>query len=543
MKYVFAGLIVLVVFLVGCVSRQDEAYELISGQIPGSYRVVFTNEQQAVKAMERLSKALHARLGPDERAQGVQLRPRFLRWRQDDDHLRIDLYLDDLSKQRYEKGTGFRLSLAAIDDIGNRIGNGFMNPKPGEWRYDVFHDSRVMGAWTGWHWGVTKKDVAKRIKEPQESEWELIEDQLAWARVHGTTRREALKRWEAWHAAHPEWNPYAFTTNRLTILDGDPGTDDFAAMLVLAKEGNRCERFPGACVATYGNAPVETTLRNMTLGAWYLGASPILVRGAAEPSSGGRWQVADGRFHGSDAMGGVSQGLVRRFQLTEARFKRCTHTLDDLIYLIKNADDVTYIATGPLTTLAQLLAREPEVATRIKRLYVIGGDIAKSDSSVASPQGDGLNFLADGAAVQRVFASGLDITLFPSALARSRAQLAGKDIDALEALGKSSVAVKCFRQNLRSNVMASNTTASNTTALNAEVPDAAILHDTLPVLYALYPDKFTIVDMRLAVNGLGHLFETPEGRLVHVATDMDPPLLFHSISNGVRKCFEPRLDP
>ena len=129
MKYVFAGLIVLVVLLVGCVSRQDEAYELISGQVPGSYRVVFTNEQQAVKAMERLSKALHARLGPDERAQGVQSVPRFLRWRQDDDHLRIDLYLDDLSKQRYEKGTGFRLSLAAIDDIGNRIGNGFMNPK------------------------------------------------------------------------------------------------------------------------------------------------------------------------------------------------------------------------------------------------------------------------------------------------------------------------------------------------------------------------------------------------------------------------------
>ena len=88
-----------------------------------------------------------------------------------------------------------------------------------------------------------------------------------------------------------------------------------------------------------------------------------------------------------------------------------------------------------------------------------------------------------------------------------------------------------------------NVSASDASASNAKVSDAAILQGTLPALYALYSDKFTTVDMRLAVNGSGHLYETPGGRSVHVATDMDPQLLLHSITNSVLKCFEPRLDP
>ena len=83
------------------------------------------------------------------------------------------------------------------------------------------------------------------------------------------------------------------------------------------------------------------------------------------------------------------------------------------------------------------------------------------------------------------------------------------------------------RQNLVSNVKASRT------------KDAAILHDVLPALYALHPEKFQSVDKRLAADHKGHVFEAPEGRPVHVVTDMEQGLLFHSLSNAVRKCFEP----
>ena len=515
----------------GCICLKDEVHELTSGQFPGSYKVVFTNEQQAIQLQQRLLEALHTRHGPDEREDkaGQPLYKRhFWRWRQNDDHLRIDLYIDDLSKQRFERGVGFRLSLDVIDDIAGRIRNGFINPKPGERRYDVFHDPRVMGEWVGWHWGITKKDVIAQIKDPQEFEWELVEDQLAWARLHGMTRREALTRWERWRKAHREWNPYAFSTNKLVVLDGDPGTDDFAGMLLLAKERNRAECFPGVCVATYGNVPVEKAFLNMVLGSWYLAASPVFVRGAAKPYGHGVGMPI--LFHGEDGMGGTTQALIRRFNLTEDRMRRFTHTQDELIRLVMEADDVTYIATGPLTTMAQILDREPLVASHIKRLYVVGGVLGEPglpDSDLKLLQKEERNFLADGEAVRRIFASPVDITLFPLNFTRRHAQITQAGIDALAALGRSSVAVSCFRQNLISNVKLSPSV------------DSAILHDALPALYALHPDRFQTVDRRLSVNHQGHLSDVSGGKVVHVVTDMDQNVFFPAISNAVNRCFEP----
>ena len=508
----------LLFFIGGCIWNEDP-YELTRGQFRGSYRVFYPDEQQARQEQDRLLKKLREHWGPDERAKDGEsgLRANFYRWRQNDDHLRIDLYIEDLSKMRFEKGTGFKISLDVVDDIEGRIERRFNNPKPSDPHYDVYHDSRVMGEWTGWHWGETKKDAFMRLKDHREFEWGLVEDQLAWARIHGTTRREALKRWKAWREAHPEWNPYVFSTNKLVVLDCDPGTDDFAAMLILAKEGSRrAEHFPRACVATYGNASVEETLRNTVLGVWYLnlGFSPVVVCGASKPCHAGLQPVHRRHFHGGDGMGNVTEGLVKRFRLTEGRLKRVTNTMDDLVFLIMQADDVTYITTGPLTTLASILEREPKVAERIKRLYAVDGD-------------EDVNFRADVHALRQIFASGLDISLFPNDLANRRARLSEREIAALEAVGKSSVAVQCFRQNLAMNVGVSRTR------------DSAILHDTLPALFAIHPEKFQFVDRRLNDDGNGHLVEAPEGRVVHVATEMEQGLLFHSLSNAVRKCFEP----
>ena len=522
---ILAGMLI---FLVGCM--RDESSALISGKFPGSYRIVFTNEQQAVQLQERLSVALHAKHGPDEweAKHGQQkCESRFWRWRQDDDHLRIDLYIDDLSKQRYEKGTGFRLCLDVVDDIAQRIRLGFMNPQPGERRSDVYHDSRVMGEWTGWHWGMTKKDVIRQIKDPQEFEWGLVEDQLAWARLHGMTRREALARWNVWRNAHPEWNPYAFATNRLTILDGDPGTGDFAAMLILAKHGKRAEHFPGVCVATYGNTRSATALRNMMLGAWYLEASPVLVLGEAKPYG----VMPYGFFRDGESMDDIREKLYRRFQLTEERFRRFTHSQDELLRLIMESDDVVYIATGPLTTLARLLERAPQCEKHIKRLFVVGGVLVETrnpDPDLALLRKAERNFRVDGVAAQRIFASSIDITLFPLNFTYRKAQLTSKEIDALADIGRSSVAVSCFRQNIAVNVKESLS------------KDAAILHDAMPALYALHPDKFQVIDRRLVVDQQGHLSEVSSGRIVHVVSDMEPELLYTAISNSVYRCFEPR---
>jgi len=169
----------------------------------------------------------------------------------------------------------------------------------------------------------------------------------------------------------------------------------------------------------------------MRLAVWYLdlGFPPVVVRGAVMSCQGGLSPKFP--FQGRDGMGNVTEGLVKRFNLTEERLKRYTDSMDDLLTLIMQADEVTYIATGPLTTLVQLIEREPNVEKRIKRLYVVDGD------------GE-INFRADGHSLRQIFESGLDVTLFPNDLANRRARLSDKDIFALEKIGRSSVAVKCF---------------------------------------------------------------------------------------------------
>lgn len=46
--------------------------------------------------------------------------------------------------------------------------------------------------------------------------------------------------------------------NGILVFDTDPGLDDATALLLLS----RLDRYPDYVVATYGNAPVETTYRN-----------------------------------------------------------------------------------------------------------------------------------------------------------------------------------------------------------------------------------------------------------------------------------------
>ena len=69
----------------------------------------------------------------------------------------------------------------------------------------------------------------------------------------------------------------------------------------------------------------------------------------------------------------------------------------------------TLIALGPLTNVAQALARDPSLARRIERVFIMGG--GTTHGNLCCGAGDGtdhgqeFNFWADPAAAQRVFAA------------------------------------------------------------------------------------------------------------------------------------------
>ena len=76
--------------------------------------------------------------------------------------------------------------------------------------------------------------------------------------------------------------------------------------------------------------------------------------------------------------------------------------------LRSNPGEITVLAIGPLTHLAQLLAQSPQAAKQIRQLVIMGGS---TDRGNATPAAE-FNFLADAQAAHQVFESGVDIRMF-----------------------------------------------------------------------------------------------------------------------------------
>jgi inosine-uridine nucleoside N-ribohydrolase len=98
---------------------------------------------------------------------------------------------------------------------------------------------------------------------------------------------------------------------------------------------------------------------------------------------------------------------------------------------------VTLIPVGPLTNVALFLARYPDEAARIERIVLMGGAIAEGNTTPAAE----FNIWADPEAAQRVFASGIDVTMIGLDVThkalfgeRHEAQLRGKVGEAVRGL-------------------------------------------------------------------------------------------------------------
>ena len=74
--------------------------------------------------------------------------------------------------------------------------------------------------------------------------------------------------------------------------------------------------------------------------------------------------------------------------------------------------EITLVPVGPLTNVGALLKRHPEVAKKIKRIVLMGGSVMV-DYQPDSPPAAEYNIMADAAAAQVVFASGVPILMVP----------------------------------------------------------------------------------------------------------------------------------
>jgi pyrimidine-specific ribonucleoside hydrolase len=181
------------------------------------------------------------------------------------------------------------------------------------------------------------------------------------------------------------------------ILDCDPGHDD-AIALMLALSSPEVELLGVTTVS--GNQTVEKTTANALRVLDHLGRDDIAVaRGAQRPLLRERRVAA--RVHGETGLDGPDLP-------PPAREPEREHAIDWIANtLFAQPRPVTLLATGPLTNVALLLARYPELEPKVARIVLMGGAIAEGNVTPAAE----FNIWADPEAAQRVFSSGLDVTM------------------------------------------------------------------------------------------------------------------------------------
>lgn len=198
------------------------------------------------------------------------------------------------------------------------------------------------------------------------------------------------------------------------LIDTDPGMDDALAIALAHKSASLTVV---GMTAVTGNLPSDRTAANLLRVLDLLGAPETAVGQGALVPLGGDYP-SDPFSHGSDG-------------LAEADLPESSRRLDprgaaQLIVDTVNAHvgDITLCALGPLTNIAEALALDPELPSKISRLVIIGGSFGATPYAWTQATGDNpvseWNIFVDPEAAKIVFnagfpllAVGLDVATHP----------------------------------------------------------------------------------------------------------------------------------
>jgi purine nucleosidase len=201
---------------------------------------------------------------------------------------------------------------------------------------------------------------------------------------------------------------------RPLLLDVDPGCDD-AAMLAMALASERIEVVGVTTVA--GNATLPDTTRNTLTVLDLLDRPDVPVVPGCDRPLVEPLETAEG-VHGDGGLPGErpDPGIDSREGDAVSFIRERSRAMEDL----------TLVATGPLTTVAAALAIDPALPERLDAIHVMGGAVSVGGNASAAAE---YNFYADPAAAARVVRGasprvvGLDVT--------ERATLRPETIEAL----------------------------------------------------------------------------------------------------------------
>ena len=190
-------------------------------------------------------------------------------------------------------------------------------------------------------------------------------------------------------------------TPRKIIIDTDPGQDD-AAAIMLALASPELEVLGVTAVA--GNVPLALTARNARMVTEICGRSDIAVYAGADRPLARKLVTAE-HVHGKTGLDGVD--LFEPARPLETR-----HAVDFIIETLRTepAGTVTLCPLGPLTNIATVIERAPDVVSRIREIVLMGGGFFEGGNITPSAE---FNIFVDPEAAKIVFSAGVPLTMLP----------------------------------------------------------------------------------------------------------------------------------
>ncbi|HJJ45189.1 MAG: nucleoside hydrolase [Methanocorpusculum sp.] len=297
----------------------------------------------------------------------------------------------------------------------------------------------------------------------------------------------------------------------------DPGCDDVFACFLAAKALTE----PDMYIASVGNMPRSFTAANLAVIDEYLDLKGKTALGAEKTLPG--FDVEYDGFNGSDGLGNIAGLLAEACDFNESEYQFDYQNLDEIAAELMRHDNITYLLTGPGSTIAQLLTKEPELKNHIRKLIVMGGGLGIANT----PYNTEYNFKGDSAALSVLLQSGIQIILFPLDITVPN-YVSKEDIAEFKDTGAYPEMTVLLEY------LGSVSGDGNYRVVNPDyawesapypLPEGAVpLHDVFPIVYAWNPEMFTLAEKEIRIDASllsnGRVSVKEPGFSVYVAEEM-----------------------
>lgn len=190
------------------------------------------------------------------------------------------------------------------------------------------------------------------------------------------------------------------TDMRKIIIDTDPGQDDAVALLTALASPEELDIIGITTVG--GNVPLSLTTKNALMMVELASRTEVpVVAGHLGPK--GRPLVTAEYVHGESGLDGA--GTPDPTIEASPGFAP-----DFIIEQLEQHDAITLCPLGPLTNIADVIERRPDLTSNVEQIVLMGGGHFEGGNVTPAAE---FNIYVDPKAAATVFASGIDIVMMP----------------------------------------------------------------------------------------------------------------------------------